>query len=133
MDWFVLVCLVLTSYRVTRLITRDDFPPLLWLRDRIKGGWRPLTAPEWEQIRAGDLAALRPTTSIDGVENRWVTRALWVPHWLSELYGCPWCVSAYVSGALVAATDVVHGVPVPWLVGPAVWAGAAILASRKTL
>lgn len=136
MIWFVLLCLVLTAYRATRLITKDDFPPLLWLRDRIKGGWRPLTEPDWTVLRAERPAGAPkpfPVQDIDGQACRWVDRASWVPHWLAELYGCPWCVSAYVSGVLVAVTDVTYGLPVPWLVAPAVWAAAAVLASRDGL
>ena len=29
------VLLVLVVYRLTRLITTDDFPPVLWVRDRL--------------------------------------------------------------------------------------------------
>jgi hypothetical protein len=63
----------------------------------------------------------------------YLPRWRWVPWWLKELLSCPWCVSAYISGALVAATDILVGVPSPWLTAPAVWAGAAILASRSSL
>jgi hypothetical protein len=128
---FVFLCLVLTAYRATRLIVKDDFPPVLWVRDRLVGGWRPLTGAEWEQAQKTGMDQFKPTTAVKGVENRWIVRKPWSPHWLAELLGCPWCVSAYVSGALVLATDLTYGLPVPWLVGPAVWAAAALLASRE--
>jgi hypothetical protein len=131
-NWFVLACLVLAAYRLTRLVIKDTFPPVLWLRDKVVGGWRPLTEPE-QYLALGDDPADVPfeTTEVDGVRHRWVARHRWSPHWLAELMSCPWCASAYVSGALVAATDLTVGLPVPWLVGPAVWAGAALLASRE--
>lgn len=130
----MLVLMVLTAYRATRLVTRDDFPPLLWLRDRLAGGWRDLTAPERRTLfglEQDKRAELRRTWSVntEGTQ-RYVYRWHRVPDWLAELYGCPWCVSAYVSGALTLAVDLSVGLPVPWLVGPAVWAGAALLASR---
>lgn len=131
MTALVVVLLSLTAYRVTRLLVKDDFPPILWMRDRLVGGWRPFTRREWDLVRQGGLDNLKPTQAIKGVENRWIERKPWVPYWLAELLSCPWCVSAYVSGALTAVTDVTYGLPVPWLVGPAVWALSALLASRE--
>lgn len=133
MRWFLLVVLTLTAYRATRLLVRDTFPPVLWLRDRLAGGWRPLTEPERQVIRQSDTHLDVPfvTTDIHGVTNRWVEKSKRSPYWLAELITCPWCASAYVSGALVLVTDLTYGLPVPWLMGGAVWAGAAVLASRE--
>lgn len=127
------VLMVLTAYRATRLITKDDFPPLLWLRDRLAGGWRPLTEKEWVQWRAAPALKPKPfpVQSVDDTTQRWVERKSWSPHWLAELVTCPWCASAYLSGALTLAVDLTVGLPVPWLVGPAVWAATALLASRE--
>lgn len=150
-DVLVVALLVLSSWRATRLITKDTFPPLLAARDRLAGGWRPLTQQEWEAIRSTaaksnrDLArtdrpksvpvsAARmyaPLQAIDGVENRYLTRAPWSPFWLAELVSCGWCASGWVSGALTAATALATSLPDPWLVGPAVWAGAALLSTRE--
>jgi hypothetical protein len=129
--WFVFLVMCLTAYRATRLLIKDTFPPVLWLRDNLAGGWRPLTDKEWDQARRDGMDSVKPTQGINGVENRYITRASWSPHWLAELITCPWCASAYISGGLTAAVDVFYGVPVPWLVGPAVWAVAALLASRE--
>jgi len=129
MLWFLLSAV---AYRGTRLITKDTFPPVLWLRDRLAGGWRPMTTKEAEiQSRqpGGNLAY--PMIEINGVQNLWVTRRSWSPHWLAELLTCPWCASAYVSGALVLVTDCVIGIQWPWLMGGAVWALASLLASRS--
>jgi len=139
MIWFIFLAMSLAAYRFTRLIVKDTFPPILWMRDRLAGGWRPLTLGEHEEyIRssARDKALIRTDWSYDPDDeesHRWVTRKSWSPVWLAELLSCPWCASAYVSGALTAAVDVLHGIPVPWLVGPAVWAVAAVLASREEL
>lgn len=130
MTAYVFALLCLTAYRLTRLLIKDTFPPVLWLRDNLVGGWRPATEGEMRTIRDPALSTPWHTTVIDGRTQRWVDRCDWVPDWLAELLSCPWCASAYVSGALVAVTDVTYGVPVPWLVGPAVWAVAALLASR---
>jgi hypothetical protein len=119
------------AYRVTRLVTKDTFPPVLWIRDRLAGGWRPLTDKEWEEIRKPDKPAPFQPKDVGGKASRYVTRVSWSPHWLSELIICPWCASAYVSGALVLITDCVIGIQWPWLMGGAVWAGAALLGSRE--
>jgi hypothetical protein len=113
------------TYRATRLITKDTFPPVLWVRDRLAGGWRKLTEAEAEYLWEDP-----DVREIDGVRKRYLIRAKWSPFWLAELITCPWCASAYVSGAMVGITDCVTGVQWPWLMGGAVWAGASLLASR---
>jgi len=127
----LLVLMALTTYRAARIVTKDDFPPVLWVRDRLAGGWRPLTEPEWALLRrtAGDGEPF-VHQAVDGVENRYVNRADWSPHWLAELVSCPWCCSGWLAGALTAAVALTTGIPDPWLVAPAVWAAAALLASR---
>lgn len=130
--WLLIVCMILAAYRATRLVVKDTFPPVLWLRDRLAGGWRPLTEPEQEVVsRQPGGNHPFPMQEIDGVQNRWVTRARWSPYWLAELMSCPWCVSAWLSAALTAAVALTVGVPAPFLVWGAVWAGAALLASRE--
>lgn len=144
MTGFVFVLMCLTAYRATRLVVRDTVPPVLWLRDRLVGGPRePVRAEVYHEAYPNDL---EPGVSrlVPGLPGVWylgpegqvlVHRApwKWSPHWLAELLSCPWCASAYVSGTLTAAVDVSYGVPVPWLVGPAVWAVSAFLASREEL
>ena len=132
MTAYVFALLCLTAYRVTRLLIKDTFPPVLWLRDNLVGGWRPVTEGEQRTISHTVDSADVPfvTTTIDKRTHRWVNRRRWVPDWLAELLSCPWCASAYISGALVAVTDITYGLPVPWLVGPAVWAVAALFSSR---
>lgn len=34
-DWLLAVLAALTCYRATRLVVRDDFPPLRWARERV--------------------------------------------------------------------------------------------------
>lgn len=134
-DFYLLAVLTLTAYRITRLAVRDDLPPILWLRDRLVGGWRFLTPKELERYRAAGWSDpwRSQVDTVDGVLHVYVTRKPWVPWWLAELLSCPWCVSAYISGALTASADILVGVPSPWLTAVAVWAGAAMLASRRTL
>lgn len=140
-DWLTLLVLTLAAYRCTRLITKDTFPPVLRLRDLLAGGARKPTRAE--TYHPNYPSGLEPGVShlAPGMKGVWYkadgqvwvhrSKADWSPHWLGELITCPWCASAYVSGGLTALTDVVHGVPVPWLTALAVWAGSSLLASRE--
>lgn len=142
MTVYVFVLLCLTAYRATRLLIKDTFPPVLWLRDELAGGARkPTRAELYHDNYPNDLEpgvsrlvpGMRGVWYLDGEGTTWVHigKAEWSPHWLGELITCPWCASAYISGGLVAVTDITYGLPVPWLVGPAVWAVAALLSSRE--
>lgn len=119
------------AYRLTRLVVRDTFPPVLWLRDQLAGGWRKPTEGEWRTIKDPNTIVTVPMTEVDGQTNIWITRASWSPDWLAELITCPWCASAYVSGALVGITDCVIGIQWPWLMGISVWAVAAPVTARN--
>lgn len=126
--------MAVASYRLTRLVVRDTFPPVLWLRDRLAGGWRPLTLKEEDDPRMiGTITDRTPYLADDDDEGRvrYVTRWKHSPYWLAELITCPWCASAYISGLITLAVDLTTGIPAPYLVGVAVWGGAALLASKE--
>lgn len=99
----LLVLLTLAVYRVTRLVVEDTFPPVAWVRDR-------LTGHEW-------------SIGEPYVVERWRR----VPDWVGDLVSCCWCSSVWVSAGGTLLTWLVVGLPVPWLVWPAVAAGAALL------
>lgn len=123
--------LVFAVYRLTRLVVKDTFPPVLWVRDRLAGGWRQPTEGEWRTIRSPDTEMLNPVTEADGETRIWIIRSPWSPDWLAELITCPWCASGWITGCVIAVTDLVYGLPVPWLYGVGVWGAAALLASQE--
>lgn len=84
---FTFILLALTSYRLTRLLVVDKFPPILAVRERLTGN------DEY------------------GVE-KWP----WVPFWLEYLAGCYWCVSVWVSGAVTLLAALTLDVPYPLLI-----------------
>jgi hypothetical protein len=139
----LLLLLSLAAYRATRLVVRDTFPPVLWVRDRLAGGQRKPTRAEvyHEGFPTGELehGAYRTVSGLPGLWTLtdsgeisvWISPWKRSPHWLAELITCPWCASAYVSGALVGITDCVVGIQWPWLMGGSVWALSALLASRE--
>lgn len=89
--WIILALYVLATHRVTRLVTRDQFPLIAWPRERLVLYWDPSLAErttlEWWSRRTG------------GAQPR--------PHWgglgrsLAYLVTCDWCVSIYVAAGLV--------------------------------
>lgn len=138
-EWLLLLLLSLGTYRLTRLVVKDTFPPVLWARDRLVGGWRELTEEE-EDIRINDARAHEdegkrwpvrwPVEMIDGVEHRYVKPVSWSPFWLRELLSCPWCASGWLSLGLVSGTAVSASVPLPVLFWLASWALGSLLASQ---
>lgn len=133
--WLLLLIMSLAVYRLTRLLVEDTFPPVLWLRDRLAGGWRPLTVKE-QDIRSWNVAhgqadVLEELSEIDGVQHRYVRRKEWSPFWLAELISCPWCASGWVALAVTAATWATVGLPVPVLCWLAVWAAGALIAAQE--
>lgn len=130
----------LASFRLTRLVVHDDFPPVLWLRDRLAGGWRPLMSAEttayFNAIHArattDDPRVSRPFTAqeVDGELQRWVDKVSWSPHWLGDLVSCHWCVSGYISLGVVLAALPFTSVPLPVLTWLATWAIACLICER---
>lgn len=136
--WLLITCMAVANYRASRLVVKDDFPPVLWLRDRLAGGWRPLTAREQDLIPVltedepfQHHGVLGTVTTIDGRTNRYVRRSKRSPYWLAELVSCPWCVSGWLAAALTTSVALTVGVPAPVLVWGAVWGASALLASRE--
>lgn len=149
--WLLLFVMSLATYRLTRLVVADTFPPVLWLRDRVAGGWRPLSEaergayyayqgwspmgrPEGEEMPSKvrrAFVALGSVQEVDGTLERYVRRVRWSPSWLAELISCPWCCSGWVALGVTAGVWATVGLPVPLLVWPAVWAVGALIAAQE--
>lgn len=111
--WLLTVLMILASFRLTRLIVLDTFPPIQWARLKLQ--------------HARPTVIRHPDVHQDGKIHRGSIEEYW---WLGELLGCTWCASAYVSGGVVATVWALYGMPVPVLIWLAVWGGAAYLAAR---
>jgi hypothetical protein len=98
----------LATYRATRLIVADAFPPIRYLREGVG---------RWARVGA-DSPAFRRREA------------------LYDLVTCHWCASGWISMAIVVAVDLLssHPVPLPpvmWLATWAVGAGLAHLEPEK--
>jgi hypothetical protein len=124
MTWMLLTLMSLATYRGTRLVVEDTFPPVLWVRARLAGDWVPVRARHAPQ-NGGDLKEL------DGVMHRYVQPWRWSPRWFGELVSCAWCASGWVAAGVTAAVAHWGSVPDPVLVWAAVWALGALLAAQE--
>lgn len=115
-DWLLFVILSLATFRITRLITKDDFPPIFYVR-------------RWIQTRRHAVMRKPARVKIRGTVNDYFGEGPYADYWwLGELVSCVWCASAYVAGGLVLAVWLLHGLPLPLLWWFAVWGAGAFLA-----
>lgn len=84
---WIFVLMTLATYRITRLLVVDNFPPILWVREKLTGD-----------------------------EDEGIEPATWVPWWLQYLAGCYWCMSVWVSGFTTLAVTLTLDLPYPLLV-----------------
>ena len=94
----------LAVYRLTRLVTKDSFPPILRAREWLLRRWpsedTELGESEWSEHLSGWVEVPRP----EGVR-AWEWERRWVPvepHWLGELITCVYCASIWLAGLVVA-------------------------------
>lgn len=86
----MLLLTALVVHRLTRLLVRDQFPPIAWPRERLVLYWRPDMADESARTWYVRRHAEPPQ-----------------PHWgglgrsLAYLLTCDWCVSIYVAAGVV--------------------------------
>lgn len=94
--------LAVATWRLTRLLVRDEFPPTRALR-------------EWVLRTFADI---QPDGTL-APSKQWGAAG----HALAYLFTCTWCMSIWVGAAVVALADWRLSVPYPWLV---VAAGSAL-------
>lgn len=110
-DLMILLMMSVTTFRLTWLVVRDEFPPVRWVREKIID----LNLRTAKQVRVPD---------VDGqyyLENR----GKW--SWLADLVTCYWCVSVWVSGGITWFVDATIGLRLPLIWFGAVAGIAAIL------
>jgi hypothetical protein len=107
--WLLFVLMSVACFRLTRLAVKDDFPPILWARNKIID-----MKPDHQVIlRDGSPSYM----------DHW---------WFGSLVSCMWCASAYISGGIVIAVWLTQGLPLPILWWFAVWGAGAWLVSRSS-
>jgi hypothetical protein len=115
----MLILMCLTTWTLTRLIVTDTLPFVRVPRDAITAWLDPRDETNRPIQRVGKDG--KPQEPALGVVGRW----------LAYLLTCPRCMSAWVGGAVVIATDHWYSVPAPWLVWGGAWAVASWLANLE--
>jgi hypothetical protein len=135
--WLLFLLMSFAVYRLTKLVVEDTFPPVLWARDRLAGGWRALTLAEHERYVEASPSAqalIREAWSYhpdDDLQQRYVRRWRRSPFWLAELISCPWCASGWIAAGVTAGVWATAGLPLPLLVWVAVWGAGALVAGQE--
>lgn len=106
----LLTLLILGTFRISRFVALDTFPPMAWVRDR---------------VRYKRTVAIVKTPE-GGRKKIVVTdeRGAW-----AELVACPHCVGVYVAYALTLVVNYWVSIPLVALVALAVAGGQSLLAS----
>jgi hypothetical protein len=107
--WLLFTFMCLATFRLTRLVVADDFPPIARARTWLQNA-RPSVPKEG--------ANYNPVTGMFS-EYRW-----W---WGGELVSCYWCCSAYIAGGIVVTWWGLYGLAAAVLWWLAVWAGGALI------
>jgi hypothetical protein len=111
------VVLSLATFRITWLVTKDDFPPIFYAR-------------KWIQTRRPGAVRVPARVHVRHTDNNLYGAEPYFDFWwLGELVSCVWCASAYVAGGLVLIVWLLHGLPLPLLWWFAVWGSGAFLAN----
>lgn len=85
---------VVSSARITRLLTYDQFPPIAWLRDKY-GEWT--SGSDWQLL--GFCAYCM---------SFWVTLAVVLAGWFSGFHEIWWLVNSAFAGSYLAAIFMVN-------------------------
>lgn len=141
--WLLLLLMSLAVYRLTRLLVDDTFPPVLWLRDRVIGGWRlPTLKEQWHdsyptgEVEPGamhNVIGLGSFMLVDGDLHIYVRRWSWIPSFFAGLLSCPYCASGWVALAVTVGVWWWLGLAIPlllllWLGS---WALGGMLAAQE--
>lgn len=113
--WFLYLLITLVTYRITRLVIKDTFPPVGVPREHLINWWDP--DDEWIAERAGP-------------------ESLPQPHWgavgrsLRYLFTCPWCMSPWIGVIVVYVFTLFVSVPLPVVAVIVAAAGTGLIATN---
>lgn len=106
MNPITLLLVVVATWRITRLLVRDEFPPVRAVRDWVTTTFADVTP-------SGELTPSK----------QWGV----LGHTVAYLWTCTWCMSVWVGAGVVFTLGHWLSVPLPWLVVAAASAGAGLL------
>ena len=115
--WVTIALAILSTYRITRFITRDQLPLIARPRRWIDKHWNPLpdqnawesyieSPPEAQQIFRD---AIRKNLGIKSRPTGWRRS-------IAYLIGCAWCTSIWVAAGVSAFIMIFIGLTWPWFI-----------------
>lgn len=122
MAYLLTMLIMLATYRVTRLITRDKLPLIALPRDKFVERWGVYEDEPDKTIPIGVRDRIQ-----DGRRTNLFMRSL------AYLWECDWCMSIWVGALVVYAVNYYVGVPLPVLQWLAASAVTGILAQQETV
>lgn len=120
-DAFLLLLMILGTFRLTWLITKDTFPPIRWVRERFVA----LGRESGTSVHVDEDGHADPHGRYVELRGGWM--------WISELITCYWCVSIYVAAGVTLLVDLAYGLGAPLLWFGGVAAGGALLSMLASL
>lgn len=117
--WVTLLLVAAATFRITRFITRDQFPLVAVPREWIQRKWDPFDAVGWENypLYSGeDLAYL-----LQGLKERGIPRPTQFKRSIAYLVTCVWCVSIWVGAGVTLFAVLTPSHWVTWEYAPLVW------------
>lgn len=120
-SWLNLLIDALATWRLGRLVTVDDFPPIKHARDWVLRRWPGPNARFSEAeviVNEQDVDSysdepLRGHLEGTGLAVEWLEEGWQAqqPHWFGQLIDCIWCASVWLAGGVVALRALL---PVQW-------------------
>jgi hypothetical protein len=111
--FLVFVLLALATFRTTRLLIKDEFPPVKWPRDKILNWLDPDDDWKIEWLAKRNLAGEKLVDPPDGHLGA-------LGRTIAYLMTCPWCASVWVAAGATYIATLFTSVQLPWLMWPAV-------------
>lgn len=129
--WMLVALVTLATYRLTRLITADAFPPIARPRRWLDKHWNPFPDQDaWEayassppEVRKIVNENLRQQYGIRSRPTGWRRS-------IAYLVGCAWCTSIWVGAGVSAFAMIFIGLTWPWFV--LVWLSASAVTGLVT-
>jgi len=115
--WMTVVLTCLATYRLTRLITSDAFPPIARPRRWIDKHWNPFPDQDaWESYLASPVAAKKIVREMLHDRYGITSRPTGWKRSIAYLIGCPWCTSVWLGAVVTAFVMIFIGLTWPWFV-----------------
>jgi hypothetical protein len=103
MGWLTVLLICLVTYRTTRLVIKDEFPPVRIPREAVLGWLYPDDEYKIDQMAKGK----------DEPKAHWGA----VGRSLHYLLTCPWCMSVWIAAGTAYVFTIYTSVPLPWATG----------------